>query len=65
MAADLQLLVAVVAIEASLVEDLVRGAALLRRVDRLLTSHAFVAATETEGFTCISQIKTVGVSELI
>ena len=48
--AHLQLLMAVVAVEASLVEYFVGCAAFFRRVNRLLAPDATVTATETEGF---------------
>jgi len=50
MRPDLQLFMAIVAVEASFVEDFVRGGTFLRRVNCLLASHAFFPAAESERF---------------
>ena len=52
MRPDLQLFMAIVAVEASFVEDFVRGGTFFRRVNCLLASHAFFPAAESERFSC-------------
>ena len=56
MRPHLQFFLAIFAVEASFVEDFVRGGTFFRRIDGLLASHAFFTAAESERFSCKHEI---------